>query len=174
MNDIDELNPAIDPEALRVNEFDVRNVAFVIPLDCPVPSELSDVPVPTGSLYDRLAALNQEVVEEFAFVPLSGSELLALERAWRSLQLARRVFVLADLPGARYDVLFTQAARQIGLPTVEWPAVAEAMASRVRIVQRTNDATPWQMPKKRTQLPVSSTESEVSSALPIPAESDED
>jgi hypothetical protein len=71
-----------------------------------------------------------------------------LERAWRSLQRAKKVAVLQGLPGARYDVLFTQASRLIGLRIVDWPAVAEAIANRVRTVQRTKDTNPWTLKEK--------------------------
>lgn len=172
----DELAATPDPEALRVNDFDVRNAVFVIPLDAPVPSELAEVPVPTGSLYARLSALDVEKRDDFAFVPVSGTELLALDRAWRSFQRAPRVYALFDIPGARYDILFTQAVRQIGVARIEWPAVAEAMASRVRTIQRATDSAPWDVqsnriaPPKRAVFPKSSN----GDNLPVPEASDED
>jgi hypothetical protein len=181
MTELDELAPVPDPESLRVLDFDVRNAVFVIPSDSPVPSELSSAEMPSGSLYRRLAALDQPEISEFAFVPVSGSELLSLDRAWRALQSAPRVYALFDLPGARYDVLFTQAARQIGIPRVEWPAVAEALASRVRTVQRTKDKEPWNMKQdfvddpvavRKNRVPKSSTGR--SDELPIPEGADED
>jgi hypothetical protein len=143
-----EPDSAADPDSLRVHDVDVRGTVFIIPVDVSVPSELSDVNLPSGTLYDRLAPLNVEQTDDFAFTPLSGAELLSLERAWRSLQRAKKVAVLQGLPGARYDVLFTQASRLIGLRIVDWPAVAEAIANRVRTVQRTKDTNPWTLKEK--------------------------
>lgn len=169
----DELDPESDPHALIIQDFDIRNVVFVVPVDAPLPSEISDVDMPTGSLYKRLAALDAEPEGEFAFVPLSGAELLSLERAWRALQTVKRIFVLSDIPAARYDVLFTQATRQIGIPSVDWPAVAETMAERVRIVQRKKDKEPWaetlEETRPKNKLPISSTE-EVEVPEPTPEE----
>lgn len=170
---VDELAPDPDPEALRIKDFDIRNAVFVLPLDAPVPSEISEIEMPKGSLYKRLAALDSEDLQEFAFVPLSGSELLALDRIWKPLQRARRVFALFDLPGARYDVLFTQAVRQIGIHRVEWPAVSQALALRIRTVQRTADVSPWDLnpklsPDSEDAMPRSSTHSLNRRSLPIP------
>lgn len=145
-NQIDQtLDASVDPDDLRVHDFNVRSAVFVIPSDAPVPSELSDVPMPTGTLYDRLAALNVEKHDEFAFVPVSGAELLSLDRVWRTLARPHRIFALMDIPGAKYDVLFTQSVRQIGLQKIEWTAVAQALADRVRQVQRTADTSAWNL-----------------------------
>lgn len=146
-----QIHPEVDPSDLRVHDFDVRDAVFVIPSDVPVPSELSDVTIPTGSLYDRLAALNVDDPKDFAFVPVSGAELLSLDRAWRALAKPRRVFALMDLPGARYDILFTQSIRQIGIQQIDWPAVSQAMADRVRHVQRTSDKSAWNLKQDLTQ-----------------------
>lgn len=133
-------------DELVVGSFDVRGAIFVVPIDAPLPSELSGVDVPSGSLYVRLHALDSPEEGTFSFVPLSGAELLSLDRVWRLLQTAKRVFVLTGLPGARYDVLFSQATRQIGLQSVDWPAVSEAIASKLVSNQRLRDKTPWAEP----------------------------
>jgi hypothetical protein len=172
----DELSPSPDPEELRIKDFDVRGAVFVIPLDAPIPSELTGIELPTGSLYQRLAALDAEQLAEFAFVPLAGSEMLALDRVWRTLQRAKRVYALFDLPGARYDVLFTQAARQIGLQRVDWPAVAEALASRTRTVQRVRDTEPYKLPvapSRTSKLPRATTAGDMSPLLP-PTDTEDD
>lgn len=134
----------LDLNAVHIGDINVRGSVFVIPLDAPLPSELTGVPVPSGTLYERVAALNAEDVgEDFALVPIAGTELVVLDRAWRHFQRARKVYVLTGLPGARYDTLFTMAARQIGLPSIEWETVAVSLAERVRVKQRTSDKTPW-------------------------------
>lgn len=128
---------------VKVGGVDLRGHVFVIPLDAPVPSELSSAPMPKGSLYDRLGPLAKATEAEFSFVPLSGAELLSLERAWRQLQTVAHVSVLFELPGARYDILFTQATRQIGLTRVEWTQVSDSLTSRLVETQRLKDTKPW-------------------------------
>jgi len=161
--EIDELDPEGDPDALRVAAFDVKGATFIIPSDAPIPSELSEVVMPTGSLYRRLAPLEREEggEDDFAFVPLSGAELLSLERAWGSLQKVQRVFILTGLPAARYDLLFEASARRIGIPSVDWPAVSEALAARVRLKQRVKDTEPWKVKpnaKPPSKLPIGTTD----------------
>lgn len=181
IDDFDELTALEDGKAtLPVGSFNVEGSVFVVPLDAPLPSEISADGLPTGSLYKRLAPLDVEKPTGFAFVPISGAELLSLDRVWRQIQAAKRVFVLTDLPAARYDVLFTQAVRQIGLASVSWVNVAEAISSRQVTDQRTKDKTPWvnpmvdgvEQPPTRSRGPISSSRS--SNALPIPEASDED
>lgn len=139
--------PPDDNTALTVavDSTDVSGTVFVIPLDSPLPNELVGIAIPTGSLYDRLVNLAHPSSTEFSFVPLSGQEMILLERAWASLTVAKKVAVLTELPGARYDILFTQARRQIGLRSIDWPSVATALVSRVTAVQRTIDKTPWDL-----------------------------
>lgn len=72
---------------------------------------------------------------------------MALERPWRALQSRENVYVLTELPGARYDVLFDQARRAIGLRSLDWPSVAVAMSSYQRATQRTADKQPWALTK---------------------------
>lgn len=138
-----------DPTALSLSDIAVKGGTFVIPIDAPVPGELADVPLPTGTLYSRLRYLAVEdgspeaEGHKFRFVPVSGMELLQLERAWRLLQTAKRVYALFGFPGARYDVMFTQAARQIGLHRVEWPEISTEIAAHATHLQRTQDAKPW-------------------------------
>lgn len=144
-SDFDSSSPAdlADPHTFSPDDISSGGAVFVIPMDAPVPAELGPDAVPSGSLYARLVALASPDTGSFSFAPVSGAELLHLERAWRLLQTAHRVFALFDLPGARYDVMFTQAVRQIGLRKVDWPAVAESIAAKATIAQRTKDAKPW-------------------------------
>lgn len=135
-----------DPTNLIVQDFDLKGVVLIIPIDAPLPSELDGVELPKGSLYDRLRPITREPENEFAVVPLAGAELLALDRVWRTFQVAKRVLVLRELPGARYDVTFDQGSRLLGLKTVDWPSIADAMAKRVRTMQRTKDSEPWKLP----------------------------
>lgn len=142
-----------DPSAVRVDGVDVKGTVFVFPLDAPLPTEISDILTPGGSLLQRLQPLDsQESTEGFALVPLSGAELLGLERIWRAIVRAKSVAALMDLPGSRYDVLFTQAVRQIGLRRVDWPTIGEQIASRAVAMQRTRDTKPYELTKPSQDL----------------------
>jgi hypothetical protein len=132
---------SFDPQS---PELLFENSVFIIPLDAPLPVELQSLPLPTGTLLNRLAPLGEEPKDgTVALVPLSGSEFLELERPWRRLQVAKKVAVLEDLPGAKYDIIFQQARRQIGLRTVQWPTIIDALAAAQLAHQRTRDKQPW-------------------------------
>lgn len=150
---MDELTPGeiSDPSTFVTDDLSSNGAVFIVPIDAPLPSELGSIDVPSGTLYDRIRALCVEDTGSFQFVPISGAELLHLDRAWRLLQVAKRVYVLFELPGARYEVMFTQAARQIGLRRVDWPAVAEQIASKATADQRTRDKEPWAATQDLTQ-----------------------
>lgn len=178
INNLDEQEFAKASE-VSVNGVDVRGYVFVIPVDAPVPSEVASARIETGSLYKRLMPLADEAESEtFSFVPLSGAELLALERAWRGLQTVKKVGVLTDLPGARYDVLFTQATRQIGLPKFEWTQVADGLSAKLVSQQRLKDTKPWTGLDASTGAPrapkAPGHNRSVGASIPEPAADDED
>jgi len=173
---IDSLEPTVDPQALRVNEHDVDKSVFIIPTDVPIPGELSGATMSKGSLYERLAPLDKEP-ESFVFVPLSGAELTALDRVWHTLVKPKRVYALLGLPGGRYDVLFTQSTRQIGIQTLDWLSVAQSLTERARHVQRTMDTRSWDVKQDLTtdRRPLRDTSTDVDSRpLPLPAPDHED
>lgn len=144
-----------DPNALRVEEVDVAGALFLIPFDAPLPADVPAERLATGSLYDRLAPLaRQEELEPYGFCALSGAELTALQQAWKAIVRRKKVFALFDLPGARYDVLFSAAVRQIGIRRVDWPAVADAVAARARVLQRANDKTPFALSDELRRQPL--------------------
>lgn len=175
-NELD-LVSTVDPADLRVGEFDVRGAVFIIPSDAPVPSELSDVDLPVGSLYARLAPLDVEQTDDFAFVPVSGAELLSLDRVWRSIARPKRIYALFELPGARYDVLFTQSVRQLGIQQIDWPSVAQAMGDRSRFLQRTRDTAAYMIDQDlaRPSGRVRSSTAKLDAApLTAPEQADED
>lgn len=143
MENNDLLDPAADD--IVVAGADLKEAAFIIPLDAPLPNDLRDASMPSGGLLARLRYLSDEPIEKgFGFVPVSGAEFMALERVWRSLQERKHVYVLTDLPGAKQDVLFDQARRAIGLRALDWPSVSGELAAHVIHQQRTKDKTPWQ------------------------------
>lgn len=152
INSVDELDPRAQTPTLSVSDSDLASAAFVIPIDAPLPNELGDASLPTGTFLERLKYLGDVVVEKgFAFIPISGNEFLALERAWRALQTRKNVYVLTELPGTRYDVLFDQARRGVGLRNLDWPSVAAAMAAFSIEQQRTRDKTPFNVIEGVTQ-----------------------
>jgi hypothetical protein len=130
-------------DAIHTPQGDFNKYVFIIPLAAPLPNELSAF-VTEGPLLERLLPLaSKEPDDDFAVVAISGAELLNLERCWHSMQEARKVAILTELPGARYDVLFTQAVRQLGLRSVSWPSIEEGVAAREIEQQRTKDKSPW-------------------------------
>lgn len=130
-----------DVETSDLNHL--QEYVFLVPLDAPLPLELADAVLTTGPLLHRLAPLAEVEHKGLALVPISGSELLALERAWPLIQQAKRVALLTELPGARYDVLLTQAKRHIGLRAIDWPSIATFIEGSARQEQRIKDKTPW-------------------------------
>lgn len=129
------------PDQLEVRAVDLKSAALVVPSDAPVPNELQ-AHVSSGGLYERLRPLTEEG-SATSVVPVSGPELLALAQAWRSLVTVKKVYVLTGLPGARYDVIFNSALRQIGLRSVDWTDVAEVLARAQAADQSRNDSQPW-------------------------------
>lgn len=138
-----------DPDDLAVGRLDVKGAVFVVPTDAPLPNELLGEdgadPIAKGSLYARLKPVATPTEDSLghSVCPLSGQELTALAAIWRSICAAKKVYVLGDVPGARYDVLFTQATRHLGIPRVSWPDVAEAVARRTALRQSLRDSKPW-------------------------------
>lgn len=143
-------NSAMDPAALSVDGVNVDRAVFVVPFDAPIPGELEHAEIKTGSLLNRLSTLSVESSEDadgVRFLLITGAELIAIDPAWKLINEHPRVYVLLDIPGAQYDVLFTQAIKRIGLKTFDWPTISEALASRVRVVQRITDSQPWALKK---------------------------
>lgn len=136
-------------ESLITDGFNIKGTVFVIPVDAPLPNELTSLDVPTGVLYRRLRYLAEPFDTDFAFVAVSGSELLALDRSWKLLTEAKSVAVLLGLPGARYDVVFDQARKQLGLKPLDWLQVSDTIANRVRLTQRVTDKEPWLLTKPK-------------------------
>lgn len=131
-------------DKIEVGGENVVGTVFVIPLTAPLPAEISQVKLPTGSLYQRLVEYaTGEYDGDYGFCPISGLELEALARSWQSLSGTKRAAALYGLPGARYDITFDHAVRVLGLRRVEWPEVVEAMSQRAMRRQRLADTRPW-------------------------------
>lgn len=141
MNDNPSGNVLADALSLDVGAADVTGAVFVVPADAPLPAELGAAA--TGSLLARLGPLDVESSDSFAVSPLASLELQQLTGAWRALVRARKVFVLTGLPGARYDVVFTSAARAIGLRSVDWPELVDTIARRRAAAQSLSDSKPF-------------------------------
>jgi len=154
-------------ESITVAPAKISPTVYVVPLGAPIPSELSELPVTEGTLYDRLRPLASKLDTQAQIMFLKGEELVNLDKVWRSLQVAKDVQVLRGLPGAVYDVLFTQAARLLGLKEVEWTQIADALTTATREAQRSRDRDPWihDPAKRKEQLPGSNDEIE---PLPLP------
>lgn len=158
------MSTSIDPSAV----MDLTGAVFVIPLDAPIPGTVG-TEVPSGDLYARLFAISTDDPESPPkFVPVSGFELSALAHsAWRVLCAAKRPFVLTQLPGAKYDVAFTQGARAIGLRDVAWPDIEANVAREVVEHQRTMDTKPWATERPKAGFPTQR------QRVPVPVPTDE-
>lgn len=130
---------------LQVADAVLQGAAFIIPLDAPLPNELNTPSVPQGGLLSRIRFLDEGVNPDdgFPFVPLSGHEFMSLERCWHGLCTRKLIYVLLDLPGVRTDVLFDTARRVIGIRSLEWPQVRDAMMAYTVEKQRLKDTKPW-------------------------------
>jgi hypothetical protein len=122
---------------------DYVGTVFLVPFDTPIPNELATLPIADGSLLQRLQMIGKHDVESFEVLPLRGDEMLQLARIWSLLADHKKIYVLRGLPGTRYDVLFDQGARAIGLPDLQWPNLASALARSVIERQRNADSKPW-------------------------------
>jgi hypothetical protein len=129
---------------LDVEVGNVKGTVFLLPLDAPIPLELEDYAPATGPLLERLLPLAQkEPTDDIALVAVSGQELSDLGRSWSAIRVARKVHVLTELPGARDDIMFDMARKQLGITPVPWPSLAEAFSVRKIEKQRTGDSQPW-------------------------------
>lgn len=144
-NDNDQsLQDPLLADDLEVRGFNIKSAVFLIPLGTPIPPDVSQDLVVTGTLYERIFPLvGKTINQDFLFVPISGGELAMMDRLWRTMMVYPRVFSLTLLPSVKYDVLYTQAARQIGIPDVDWPAVVDSIAKKVRTDQQLTDKKPW-------------------------------
>lgn len=125
--------------------FDPTGAVLVIPLGAPVPPELSEIDVPSGTLYARLAPIS---VKDDAprFVAVTGSELSALSSAWTALKEVPTVYWLAGLPATRYDSAFELGIAALGIRRLDWLDVRDAIHEFTTTRQRLQDAQPWTTP----------------------------
>jgi hypothetical protein len=146
---------------------------FIIPLSSPLPTELEDSLRHEGTLLARLQPLaSKETQNDIELVAISGAELSNLARSWHLLVEAKKCFALMELPGARYDVLFKLAIKQIGLRTYDWPSLEAEFVSRSKETQRTKDAEPWNSKEqaKETRQLMDSNLSEIDQQIEEPSE----
>lgn len=137
----DDMTQEMDHEVTSVDEY--VGTVLLVPFDTPMPAELSKLPIASGSLLSRLNSLSDHEVESFEILPLRGAEMLQLANVWPLLVEHKKIYVLRGLPGTRYDILFDQGVRAIGLPDLQWPNLASAMARAIVERQRTADSEPW-------------------------------
>lgn len=120
----------------------IPGMAFIVPIAAPLPSELASIETSSGSLLQRLLPLSIENPETEVIIPLDGAELHALERLWSQIALRPHIALLTGIPGARYDVLMTQGARQLGIRSADWHTLEMAFGERTRTAQRLKDTRP--------------------------------
>lgn len=130
--------------AVDVGSLNVVGSTFVIPIEAALPSELEQLSFASGTLYERLAALNALPEEQdFGIVILSGQELVDIAQSWNAITAVKKVYVLLDLPGVRYNTLFTLGYKQAGIATISWNSVSAGLSERVRTRQRLIDSAPY-------------------------------
>lgn len=123
-----------------------ENVAYVLPLGAPIPSELAGIEVATGNVLQRLLPLSVTDPDGDVMVPIEGAELHACDRLFRKFAVRPNVIVITGLPGAKYDVMFSQAVRQLGLKSMDWYQLEVALGDASRTLQRTKDTRPDLLP----------------------------
>lgn len=130
--------------AVDVGDKNIVGTTFVLPIEAALPAELEQIGYPSGTLYERLSALNAlPADQDFGIVLISGQELVDIAPSWTAITNVKKVAVLLDLPGVRYNALFTLGYKQAGIATASWPSVAEGLANRVRTRQRVVDSQPF-------------------------------
>lgn len=130
--------------SVEVGSENVVGSAFVIPIEAAIPAELEQLKFSSGTLYSRLSALDTlPEDQDFGLVLLSGQELIDIAPSWNALTEVKKVYVLLDLPGVRYNTLFVLGYKQAGIPTISWTSVSAGLSERVRTRQRLVDTSPF-------------------------------
>lgn len=136
----------IDDQLAALPELrELIGTIFIVPIDAPLPKDLEELTSKGPTLLSRLLVLDREP-ESFAMCPLTGQEMFDIASCFSALTTAKKVVLLEDLPGARYDALMTQGVRRAGLRALQWPRVSELIEQRRRLEQRTADSQPWRTP----------------------------
>jgi len=130
-------------EVTETSADQFKGSLLVIPFDAPLPTALNALPIATGTLVQRLSALQDHPITSFEILPLTGEELIELARIWHLIADVKRISVLLGIPAARYDVLFDQGVRAAGLPTLHWSILGQALTRAVTEEQRAKDSKPW-------------------------------
>lgn len=138
---IEQLSPVPVADAVAL-----PHTVLIVPLNAPLP-ELLASHVATGNVLERLCSLI-DVGEKGPYVlPFSGEELTALERSWPLVRASvpRGVIlaVLLGIPAARYDILFTQATRFMGVKTLDYVELESEIAQLRAARQSVGDKEPW-------------------------------
>lgn len=68
--------------------------------------------------------------------------MVDIAQSWTALTEVKKVYVLLDLPGVRYNTLFILGYKQAGIATISWTSVSAGLSERVRTRQRLVDSAP--------------------------------
>lgn len=137
MNSLSSQEVLSEISAVDVGSINMVGSTFVIPIEAALPAELEQLEFSTGTLYERLAALNALPAEQdFGIVIISGQELVDIAQSWTALTEVKKVYVLLDLPGVRYNTLFILGYKQAGIATISWTSVSAGLSERVRTRQQ--------------------------------------
>lgn len=117
------------------------DAVLLIPIGTPLPSDLADIRLVTGSLYQRLEPLANPS-DSWVIIPIETMELHDLAQTWERLCSALHVFHLTGLPGASSDNLFEHVALTLAIRPAHWADVSAEMIEAVKTAQRSNAAPP--------------------------------
>lgn len=142
----DELDTAVAAQVPVADALALPRTVIVVPVNAPLPQLLADHQV-TGSLLDRLQALEGLGAEGPRVLPLSGDEVIALDRAWPLLRACAdqdTILVhMTEIPATRYDILYTQGVRVLGLKALAWPDLEIELSQLAASRQAVGDKQPW-------------------------------
>lgn len=143
--------------------MDPKNAKYIIPAGAAVPTELSELPVVTGTTIAKLAAFE---TAPKGVLPLTEVEMNGLARC-AELMPFQGAIVLIGLPGSFASAVFDSAVATAGLPTAFWEEVKAQIKSENLTIQRRREATPWQAETRRddpsTAAPTGASDEELDS-----------
>lgn len=132
-----------------------QDLIFIIPKGAPLPRELEDLPLATGSLYQRLAPL-AEASLGWHLVPMDTMEINDLANSWERLVEARAVGYLTGLPGTVSDPLMEHVSVTLAIKLYRWDDLAVEMAEKIKAEQRST-AKPPELDTTQPAAPVEPT-----------------
>lgn len=134
--------PEATPDSIGAVPTDL---VLLIPMGAPLPREVEDIPLVTGTLYQRLAPLAVPG-SGWVFLPCDTMEIHDLGASWERLVTAPAVGYLTGLPGTTPDSLMEHVAVLLGIRHYRWDDIAAELSERIKAAQRAT-ALPPELPQ---------------------------